>query len=295
VTQSQAEAAAAGLKATMVKWGVKCSIELMSGRGTDPWGVYTKYHRMHHHTAATPYQPGGNLTPSLFICKFGRSDVTGPLCNGYGGYDLVYRIICMGEANHPGLGGPITIDGVSIPENSARKPTWGTEWEGGFQSWEEIDQLGPDMLQFMGRADCALAEWSRRPLTSQMEHKTWAPTRKVDRKDFDAARVRGIALSRKWFELAGDDDLAYSEEQIIDMVMRGVRRELRDDPQNTARQGILELVNRGVDERFSTGGSATRTQIAGDQTGDVTSLIELALQRSKSFQDLVAKVDALGQ
>jgi hypothetical protein len=44
-----------------------------------------------------------------------------------------------------------------------------------------------------------------------MEHKTWAPTRKVDRKDFDGARVRGIALTKKWFAAAqptpspGDD------------------------------------------------------------------------------------------
>jgi hypothetical protein len=211
VTQEQAKASAARLKTAMLDWGVRCSIELRAGRGSDPWGVYTKYHRMHHHTAATPYKPGGNLTPSLFICKNGRSDVPGPLCNGYGGYDLVYRIICMGEANHPGLGGPITIDGVRIPQNSARKPTWGTEWEGGFQSWEEIDRLGPDMLQFMGRADCALAEWSNRPLTSQLEHKTWAPDRKVDRKDFDAARTRGIALTKKWFALGDDDDMTPAE------------------------------------------------------------------------------------
>jgi hypothetical protein len=135
----------------------------------------------------------------LWLVKAGRPDVIGPLANGYLGYDRVYRILCMGEANHPGLGGPIVIDGVRIPQNSARKPTWGIEVEGGYQTWEEIDKLGPDMLQTMGRLDCALAEWSRRPLTSQMEHKTWAPARKVDRKDFDVARTRGIALSRKWF------------------------------------------------------------------------------------------------
>jgi hypothetical protein len=197
MTVAQANAAASSLKAIATKWGVRTSIELRSGRGTDPWGVYTKYLRFWHHTA-TYYKPT-NLTPSLYICKNGRSDVPGPLCNGYLGYDLVFRIICMGEANHPGLGGPITIDGVYVPKNSARKPTFGIECEGGYQSWEEIDRLGPDMLQAMGRLDCALMEWTRRPITSQLEHKTWAPTRKVDRKDFDAARVRGIALSKKWY------------------------------------------------------------------------------------------------
>jgi hypothetical protein len=201
MSESQARAAAAELKTAMNVWGVTCSIELQSGRGTDPWGVYTKYHRMWHHTVST-YKVGGNLTPCLGIVKNGRPDVPGPLCNGYIGYDRIFRIICMGEANHPGLGGPITIDGVRIPENSARKPTFGIEVEGGLQTWEDIDDLGPDMLEVMGRADNALAEWSGRPLTSQMEHKTWAPTRKVDRKDFDGARVRGIALTRKWFALA---------------------------------------------------------------------------------------------
>jgi hypothetical protein len=204
MTQAVALTEAKRLQAAMGRWEVPCSIELQAGRGSDPWGVYKKYHRMWHHTVST-YRVGGSLTPVLWLVKVGRPDVIGPLCNGYIGYDRVFRIICMGEANHPGLGGPITIDGVRIPLNSARRPTFGIEVEGGLQTWEEIDRLGPDMLQVMGRADCALAEWSNRPLTSQMEHKTWAPTRKVDRKDFDAARVRGIALTRKWHAIEEDD------------------------------------------------------------------------------------------
>jgi len=92
----------------------------------------------------------------------------------------------------------------------------------------------------------------------------------------------------------GDDDMAFSEEQIIDMVMRGVRRELRDEPENTARQGILELVNRGVDERFSTSGSDTRGQLVGTKEGvepKVTGLVDLGLERSATFQALEDKVD----
>jgi len=195
VSYTQAVAEALRLRYIMNKHGITCSIELQEGRGPDPWAVPTKYHRMHHHTVSR-YVPGGNLTPVLGVCKVGRPDVPGPLCNGYGGYDKVYRIICMGLANHPGAGGPITIDGVHIPQDSARGPTWGTEWEGGLQTWEEIGQLGVDMLQFMGRADNALAEWSGRPLTSQMEHSTWAPDRKIDRLHFD--RARGIALTQQW-------------------------------------------------------------------------------------------------
>lgn len=191
-------ASARRLKVEMERCGLRCSIELQAGRGADPWGVYTKYLRMWHHIASY-YKPGGSLTPLLWLIKQGRPDVIGPLANGYLGFDGVYRIICMGEANHPGLGGPITIDGVHVAKNSARKPTWGTEVEGGYQTWEDIDRMGPPMLEYMGRADVALAAWSKRPLTSQLEHKTWAPGRKFDRKDFDAQRIRGIALTRKWF------------------------------------------------------------------------------------------------
>jgi hypothetical protein len=191
VTYEQCLADARDLKATMERRGVPCSIELVPSRGGDAWASVRKYVRMHHHVASY-YKPGGNMTPMLYLVKQGRPDVPGPLANGYGGFDRVYRIICMGLANHPGLGGPITIDGVYIPKDSARGPTWGTEWEGGYQDWDSI----PGMLEFMGRADNALAEWSGRPLTSQMEHKTWAPERKVDRKDF--TRASGIVLTQKW-------------------------------------------------------------------------------------------------
>lgn len=190
MTYAACLAEARELKSIMTKWGVPCSIELVGGRGSDPWALPKKYIRMHHHTAAW-YRPGGNLTPTLGLCKKGRSDLTGPLCNGYGGFDRVYRIICMGLANHSGLGGPITIDGVYIPKDSGRGPTWGTEWEGGYQDWAQI----PGMLEFMGRADNALAEWSGRPDTSQMEHSTWT-SRKIDRLNFN--RTKGIALTAQW-------------------------------------------------------------------------------------------------
>lgn len=208
MTRAEAMESARRLKATMERWGVRCSIELQPGRGSDPWATPAKPLRMHHHTDSS-FRPGGNMTPVLSMVKKGRPAspgkpaVPGPLANGYGGYDLVYRILCMGLANHPGEGGPVTIDGIHIPRDSARIPTWGTEFEGGRQPWEQI----PGMLEFMGRVDGALAEWSARPLTSQMEHKTWAGNRKIDRLDFDAARARGIALSKTFKQ--EDDEVAH--------------------------------------------------------------------------------------
>lgn len=267
MSYATALAEAKRLKSIMERWGVPCSIELVAGRGSDPWSTPKKYHRMHHHTVST-WRSSGNLTPVLSLCKTGRSDVPGPLCNGYGGYDGAYRVICMGLANHPGAGGPITIDGVHIPRDSARGPTWGTEWEGGLQDYEDIKipRYRGGMLEFMGRADCALAEFTGRPITSQMEHKTWAPTRKIDRRGFD--RARGIALSRQYAgggSVPPEDDMP-SEDQIIDRM--AIRLQAGNDPFRRAMAKLVydetakfddpaptqPILIRGTDEGGWTGG-----------------------------------------
>lgn len=171
-----ATAEAQRLKAIMTKHDVVCSIELQAGR---PWSgdpYYSrKYALIHHHTAG----PRTGTTPSLSVCKRGRGGnlpLPGPLCNGYGGRDHIYRIITMGLANHPGLGGPLTLSGFTIPKDSARISTWGTEWEhDGVSTW------APEMISFMGRASAALTEWLAVPIERNVEHKTWAPRRKTDR------------------------------------------------------------------------------------------------------------------
>lgn len=179
------------LEALLVKHGVKVSIELQAGR---PWSGDAYYSRkvglMNHHTAG----PSKGLTPSLFVCKNGRggaNPLPGPLCNGYGGRDHVYRIVTLGLANHPGLGGPLVLAGVTIPKNSARISMWGTEWEhNGTTDWPE------DMQEFMGRSNAALLEWMGRPVSTSIEHKTWAPGRKPDRYKYTAST--GQAEIKRW-------------------------------------------------------------------------------------------------
>src|ERR671910_1614905 len=104
-----AQEAARRLRVALLDHGVsKVSVELMPGRPVSSGSRWlnTKFiGEMSHHTAG----PASGLTPSLALCKRGRTDVPGPLCNGYGGRDLVYRIITMGLANHPGKGGPLTL------------------------------------------------------------------------------------------------------------------------------------------------------------------------------------------
>lgn len=193
----------------LLRHGVpEVSIELQEGRPTtgDPWNACQPVSVFSHHIASrpTPTDP----TPGLSLVKRGRPDLGGPLCNGTAGVDLVYRIICLGLANHPGEGGALTVSGpvgaYTMPKDVARPYAWGTEYEGGFEdaTWDRVytnARTGISMTfrEFMGRANAGLVEaiWLINGLGKtpkpgadlsgyHLEHKTWAPTRKVDRLNY---------------------------------------------------------------------------------------------------------------
>jgi hypothetical protein len=184
------------LKQALLDAGVpQVSIELMQGRPAegDLWNNQFVVSDFAHHTVSR-YNPA-NKTPCLALIKHGRSDLPGPLCNGYGGFDLVARIITLGYANHPGEGGPMTVpSGVrkpltyTIPRDSARRYAFGWEFEGGLASsdWFRIytnPATGKKMSfhEFMARCLNGTQAMYDLPLGAHAEHKTWAPTRKVDR------------------------------------------------------------------------------------------------------------------
>lgn len=194
----------------LLRHGVpEVSIELREGRptyGEDPWNACQPVSLLSHHIASVPsvYNP----TPGLALVKVGRSDLPGPLANGTAGVDLVYRILTMGWANHPGEGGPWTVSGpmgtYTVPRDVARPYAWGTEFEGGYSDavWDATytnRRTGISMTfrEFMGRVNAGLAEaiWlingrGRTPEPGDDlsgyhgEHKTWAPGRKPDRLNY---------------------------------------------------------------------------------------------------------------
>lgn len=206
MTRNAAVERARVLRKFLLLHGVpEVSIELQIGRptyGRDDWNGCQPVGVMSHHIASRPTPD--NPTPGLWLVKHGRSDLPGPLCNGYGGMDLVYRIITTGYANHPGYGGPIHLSGAAggftIPEDNARPYVWGTEFEGGFNdaTWDRTytnKRTGRKMTfrEFMGRVNAGLCEgiWhingrNIKPgdtslMGYHMEHKSWAPERKIDR------------------------------------------------------------------------------------------------------------------
>jgi hypothetical protein len=209
--KTSAVAEAKKLKAALLKAGVpQVSIELVSGRPApgDVWNNQFVVASFAHHTVSR--YSATNKTPCLALVKKGRSGLPGPLCNGYGGFDLVARIICLGYANHPGAGGPMVVpSGVAkpktytIPKDSARKYTFGWEFEGGLNAadWNRVytnKATGKKMTfhEFMARCLNGTQAMYDLPLEAHLEHKTWAPKRKVDRMGY--TKTSAIAKMKKY-------------------------------------------------------------------------------------------------
>lgn len=279
------------------------SIEVQPGRPTsgDEWNALRPVAVLSHHVASTP--TAGNPTPGLALVKRGRSDLPGPLANGTAGVDLVYRILCLGYANHPGRGGPWTVRGplgaYTIPRDTARPYVWGTEYEGGYTDgvWERVytnrrTGLAMTFREFMGRANAGLVEaiWhinghGRTPVAGMDlsgyhgEHKTWAPDRKPDRRNYTTeagrAELRRYATTKQppkeWSDMA-------SKQEIRDVVADAVAKAVTD-----AIPAIAQAVMASEVTNATPGGKpATKGTLAG-----MVSRIELDGDR------LAAKVDAL--
>lgn len=206
--RDRAYAKAKRLKQVMLEHGVpEVSIELIPGRPSDYgyWDALFTVADMSHHTVSR--YSASSRTPCLSLVKRGRSDLPGPLCNGYGGWDLTYRIITFGYANHPGAGGPYTVPALTagrftIPKDSARRYAWGTEFEGGLSAadWDKVltnPRNGRKMTfrEFMGRVNAALEEFLQIHEGAHMEHSTWT-SRKIDRLGYD--KGKGIAEKRPY-------------------------------------------------------------------------------------------------
>lgn len=165
------------------KYGVTVSIEAQPGANGAWWTGVKKIAEMSHHIVS---RKSMGPTPGLALVKRGRTDVPGPLCNGYGGFDRVFRVITMGIANHSGRGGPLTLEGFTIPQDNGRWYSFGIEYEGGLSEadWD------PEFRDFMARSNAGVLDYLGRTVQSHAEHSTWAPGRKIDRLGYSALRGR---------------------------------------------------------------------------------------------------------
>lgn len=196
------------LKGHLQAFGVPVSIELQTGR-SGGWNALKPHANLGHHVASRRSQ---GLTPFLWLVKEGRSDVTGPLCNGYLGFDGVARLITMDWANHPGAGGPWTVPGATIPEDNGRPYIFGWECEGGY----ELSDWPAAHRDTMARCFAATLRWMGRDERSHGEHgNPWAPGRKFDRIHYYSHLAEARAEIRALLE----DDMPTLDE-ILDGVVR---------------------------------------------------------------------------
>lgn len=232
------------IREVLLDYGVpEVSIELQEGRPGGGWNGLDPVMVMSHHIASFPTV--SNPTPGLSLVKQGRggsSPLGGPLANGTAGVDLVYRILCLGWANHPGFGGPYTVRGplgsFTIPRDNARPYAWGTEYEGGYTNevWDKTytnKRTGKKMTfrEFMGRSNAGLAEAIWLPGVSSRdryrlispgmdlstytgEHKSWAPGRKPDRKDYTTES--GQAEARRYAKKEEDDMFSDKDRETLE-------------------------------------------------------------------------------
>jgi hypothetical protein len=205
------------LRRVLLSYGVpEVKIHLKAGRPApgDDWDSGFFVADMSHHTVSR--YNSRNLTPVLAMCMNGRpSDgLPGPLCNGYGGWDLCYRIITMGYANHPGAGGPIVVPALTvgkfrIPKDSARRYAWGTEFEGGLneKDWDRTltnprTKKRMTFREFMGRTNAALEEYLEIASGAHLEHSTWT-NRKIDRLGYTAQE--GVKEKQRYHKIVKND------------------------------------------------------------------------------------------
>lgn len=265
---------------------------------------------VHHHTAGS----ASGTVPSLNTCIYGRPDVSGPLCQvlqsreADPSKDKAY-VIAAGKANHGG-------------EGHWNNPGTGELINSNYESEGlEVEHTGS------GVADMARHEISCRILAAMLEapgssrdhrmcceHSEYADPdgRKVDFRELNppfANRADGIRDRVKYWigrTSTGEGDhpfMALTDKQQEDMRVRLVRIEkalanggwLGSD-ENVANDKTMLAT---IDQAFTgdRGDADVRTAIVGTKGTSpedaVTGLVEVGLQRSKSFQDLVAKVDAL--
>ena len=115
--------------------------------------------------------------PSLNICVNGRSGLPGPLCNVYLARDGVAVVVAAGTANHAGVGGWRGLSGNST--------VFGTEAEcGGDGDWAPAQRTAYPKVN---AAYCRLGGFGPDMVCG---HHEWAPTRKVDIRDWPMPAMR---------------------------------------------------------------------------------------------------------
>lgn len=171
-----------GLPAALRARGL--TVEVVDGWKTRGSSVFDPEGAVCHWTAGAP----AGDRPSLRVVTAGHGTLPGPLCNVFLSRAGVAVVVAAGRANHAGVGGWRGLEGNGSVFGTEAESTGAGDWTDA-QRWAyprvnaafcDLGGFGPDMV-------CG--------------HNEWAPTRKIDIRDWDMARMRRDVAA----VLEGDD------------------------------------------------------------------------------------------
>ena len=149
--------------------------------------------------------------PSLNVVTHGRAGIPGPLCNVYLARDGTCVIVAAGRANHAGTGGARGLVG-----NSA---VYGIEAESaGNGDWTAAQRIAYPRLV------AALLRGLNRPAAYAIGHNEWAPTRKIDIRDWDMTTMRAQVAAILAATDTEDDDMTPEQARRLDKMADQVQR-----------------------------------------------------------------------
>lgn len=174
----------------LAKFGL--TVELVPGWETRSAGSFNPGGVVCHWTAGPK---ASKSRPSLSVVVNGRAGLSGPLCNVYLARDGVCVVVAAGRANHAGEGGYKGMLG-----NSA---VYGIEAEcAGDGDWTPAQRKVYPILV------AALLSGIERDASWACGHNEWAPTRKIDIRDWPMSAMRTqVASSLSNTDPSQEDDM----------------------------------------------------------------------------------------
>ena len=207
-------------------------VETTDGWLTRGYGWVDFIGQLNHHTAID-YPAGERMAQAMIV---GRTDLEGPLCNGFGGIEVDGKftawMIAGLRARHAGPGSPVVYEeflrdvhvnrsardrGLADSETThGNRSLFGWEWQhpGTHPNWSD------PLLEGVGRCNAALAELAGWSPERSKEHEQWT------RRKIDMSWTGSVPdLTRRYLE----DDMAITDAdlaRIKDAVAEGVKEAL---------------------------------------------------------------------
>ncbi|MFD8335647.1 N-acetylmuramoyl-L-alanine amidase [Streptomyces solisilvae] len=159
-----------------------------------PW--YGDTGVMIHHTASTGTQG------SVSLCRYGRSDLPGPLCHGVIAKDGTVYLVGYGRANHAGLGDSAVLRALKEDRKKLPAPRrWDTDGNRHYFGFECVNEgTGKDpwpaaQMDAIVRVSAALCRSKGWSADRVVGHKEWQRG-KIDPKGFSMATLRSRISKR---------------------------------------------------------------------------------------------------